>query len=226
MNLTIPFPDRVYAGRALAEQLAAEGPWDDALVLALPRGGVPVAYEVASRLGLELDIMVVRKLGLPGHQELAMGAIASGGVRVMNEEVVHYAHVAPATVDVVAEREIQELQRRERVYRGERMLPSVRERPVILIDDGLATGATMRAAIEAVKLLGAEKVIVAVPVGAPETVAQLRRQADRVICLYTPQDLVAIGYWYRDFSQTSDGEVQELLRQAWSDQKNDGERQV
>lgn len=226
MSLNIPFPDRVYAGRALAERMASEGPWNNAIVLALPRGGVPVAYEVANRLGLELDILVVRKLGLPGHQELAMGAIASGGVRVMNEDVIHYAHVAPVTVDLIAERELQELQRRERVYRGDRPLPSVRERPVILIDDGLATGATMRAAIEAVRLLGAERVIVAVPVGAPDTVAQLRRQADQVICLFTPQDLVAIGYWYRDFSQTSDREVQELLRQAWSDQKNDGERQA
>lgn len=226
MSLNIPFPDRVYAGRALAERMASEGPRDNAIVLALPRGGVPVAYEVASRLGLELDILVVRKLGLPGHQELAMGAIASGGVRVMNEDVIHYAHVAPVTVDLIAERELQELQRRERVYRGDRPPPSVRERPVILIDDGLATGATMRAAIEAVRLRGAERVIVAVPVGAPDTVAQLRRQADQVICLFTPQDLVAIGYWYRDFSQTSDREVQELLRQAWSDQKNDGERQA
>ncbi|GAB3372889.1 phosphoribosyltransferase [Azotobacter armeniacus] len=226
MSLNIPFPDRVQAGRALAEHLASEGPWADALVLALPRGGVPVAYEVANRLGLELDILVVRKLGLPGHPELAMGAIASGGVRVMNEDIVHYAHVPPVTIDLVAEREIHELQRRERVYRGERPLPSLRERPVILIDDGLATGATMRAAIKAVKLLGAASVIVAVPVGAPETVAQLRRQADRVICLYTPQELSAIGYWYRDFSQTSDREVQELLRQAWSDKKKDGERQA
>ncbi|MGV6475738.1 phosphoribosyltransferase [Azotobacter vinelandii] len=228
MNLTIPFPDRVHAGRALAERLASEGPWDDALVLALPRGGVPVAYEAASRLGLELDVLLVRKLGLPGHAELAMGAIASGAVRVMNEDIVHYAHVTTATVDAVAERELQELQRRERVYRGERPPPSVRGRPVILIDDGLATGATMRAAIEAAKLLGAAQVIVAVPVGAPDTVERLRRQADRVICLFSPQDLVAIGYWYQDFGQTSDREVQELLRQAWSANRtnNDGERQA
>ncbi|MFC0665897.1 phosphoribosyltransferase [Azotobacter chroococcum] len=226
MSLNIPFPDRVQAGRNLAEHLSSQGPWTNALVLALPRGGVPVAYEVASRLGLELDILVVRKLGLPGHQELAMGAIASGGVQVMNEDIVHYAHVPPATIEHVADRELQELQRREHAYRGERAQPSLRERPVILIDDGLATGATMRAAIEAVRRLGATSVIVAVPVGAPETVGQLRRLADRVICLYTPQELSAIGYWYRDFSQVSDREVQELLQRAWSEKKKNGERQA
>jgi len=224
MKPNIPFPDRARAGRGLAEQLESEGPWRGALVLALPRGGVPVAYEVASRLGLELDILVVRKLGLPGNPELAMGAIASGGVRVLNEDVVHYAHVPQATIDLAAERETLELKRRERVYRGERPLPSLQGRPVILIDDGLATGATMRAAIEAVKRLGAETTIVAVPVGAPETVGQLRRLADRVICLYTPQELCAIGYWYRDFNQVSDAEVQELLQRAWSEKRKNGER--
>ncbi len=226
MKTNIPFPDRVQAGHALADLLSSEGDWQGALVLALPRGGVPVAYEVASRLGLELDILVVRKLGLPGNVELAMGAIASGGVRVMNEEVVHYAHVSQVAIDHVAEREIQELNRREHAYRGDRPLLSLRGRQVVLVDDGLATGATMRAAIEAVRRQGAVTVVVAVPVAAPETVGQLRRLADRVICLHMPQDLCAIGYWYRDFSQVSDAEVQELLQRAWSEKKKNGERQA
>jgi len=228
MSLNIPFSDRVQAGRSLADQLATEAAWDNALVLALPRGGVPVAYEVACRLGLELDILVVRKLGLPGNPELAMGAIASGGVRVLNAEVVQYARVASGTIDQVAEREQRELERREHAYRGERPLPKPGGRPVILIDDGLATGATMRAAIEATKRLGAGTVTVAVPVGAPETVAQLRRLADRVICLCMPQELCAIGYWYRDFNQVSDAEVQELLQNAWTefDKKKNGAKQA
>lgn len=217
MIVNIPFPDRVQAGRALAERLAAEeADWKGALVLALPRGGVPVAYEVANRLGLELDILVVRKLGTPGNRELAMGAIASGGVRVMNEDIVRYARVSPAAIDKTIEDESLELRRREQAYRGDRPRPSVQGRTVILIDDGLATGATMRAAIEAVRLQGASSITVAAPVAAPETVAQLEEMADRVICLYQPAQLYAIGRWYLNFDQTTDQQVQDLLQQSWT----------
>lgn len=216
MIVSIPFPDRVEAGRALAERLAAEGDWSGALVLALPRGGVPVAYQVSTRLGLELDILVVRKLGTPGNHELAMGAIASGGIRVMNEDIVNYAHVSPAAIETTIERETQELQRRELAYRGQRPRPAVRGRPVILIDDGLATGATMRAAVKAVRMQGAGSITVAAPVAAPETVTQLEKMADRVVCLHTPLHLYAIGNWYLNFDQTSDQEVQDLLRDSWT----------
>lgn len=217
MIVNIPFPDRVQAGRALAERLAAEdADWKGALVLALPRGGVPVAYEVANRLGLELDILVVRKLGTPGNRELAMGAIASGGVRVMNEDIVRYARVSPAAIDATIEDESLELRRREQAYLGDRPRPSVQGRTVILIDDGLATGATMRAAIEAVRLQGASSITVAAPVAAPETVAQLEEMADRVICLYQPAQLYAIGRWYLNFDQTTDQQVQDLLQQSWT----------
>lgn len=215
MIVNIPFPDRVEAGRALAERLAAEGDWSSALVLALPRGGVPVAYQVARRLGLELDILVVRKLGTPGNHELAMGAIASGGIRVMNEDIVNYAHVSPAAIDAAIERETQELQRREQAYRGQRPRPAVQGRPVILIDDGLATGATMRAAVKAARMQGAGSITVAAPVAAPETAAQLEKMADRVVCLHMPLHLYAIGNWYQNFDQTSDQEVQDLLRESW-----------
>ncbi|MCW3149378.1 phosphoribosyltransferase [Stutzerimonas stutzeri] len=216
MSVTIPFPDRVQAGRALAERLAQEGAWNDALVLALPRGGVPVGYEVAQRLGLELDILVVRKLGTPGNRELAMGAIASGGVRVMNEDIVRYIHVTRAEIDGTIAQETHELQRREQAYRGERPRPVVEGRAVILVDDGLATGATMRAAVQAVRKLGAGSITVAVPVAAPESVAQLERMAERVVCLHMPHDLYAIGRWYVNFDQTSDQQVVELLQRAWT----------
>lgn len=216
MTLKIPFPDRTQAGMALAERLAQDGGWQDALVLALPRGGVPVAFEVAQRLALELDILVVRKLGTPGNRELAMGAIASGGVRVMNEDIVRYVHVSKAEIDGTVAQEIHELQRREQAYRGDRPQPVIAGRPVILVDDGLATGATMRAAVQAVRLLGASNITVAVPVAAPESVAQLKRLADRIVCLHLPHDLYAIGRWYENFDQTSDRQVVELLQRAWN----------
>lgn len=216
MSLKIPFPDRVEAGRALAERLEQEGGWRDALVLALPRGGVPVAYQVAERLGLELDILVVRKLGTPGNRELAMGAIASGGVQVMNEDILRYVHVSQAEIDGTLAQETHELQRRERAYRGDRPRPIIEGRALILVDDGLATGATMRAAVQAVRKLGASSVTVAVPVAAPDSVAQLESIADRVICLHLPHDLVAIGRWYLTFDQTPDRQVVELLQRAWS----------
>ena len=216
MSLNIPFADRVQAGRALAERLAQDGDWAGALVLALPRGGVPVAFEVAERLGLELDLLVVRKLGTPGNRELAMGAIASGGVRVMNEDIVHYVHVSQAEIDGTIAQETHELQRRERAYRGDRARPSVAGRAVILVDDGLATGATMRAAVQAVRQLGAGSITVAVPVAAPQSVTQLERLAERVVCLHLPHDLYAIGRWYVNFDQTSDQQVLDLLQRAWN----------
>lgn len=216
MSLTIPFPDRRYAGQALAERLHQLGDWAGALVLALPRGGVPVAFEVAERLGLELDILVVRKLGAPGNRELAMGAIASGGVRVMNPDVVRLSHASQVEIDATMVQETDELYRREKAYRADRPRPVIKGRAVILVDDGLATGATMRAAAEAVRKLGATRITVAVPVAAPESVAQLERIADRVVCLHMPYDLYAIGRWYELFDQTSDRQVVELLQQAWA----------
>lgn len=216
MSLTIPFPDRRYAGQALAERLHQLGDWAGALVLALPRGGVPVAFEVAERLGLELDILVVRKLGAPGNRELAMGAIASGGVRVMNPDVVRLSHASQVEIDATMVQETDELYRREKAYRADRPRPVIKGRAVILVDDGLATGATMRAAAEAVRKLGAMRITVAVPVAAPESVAQLERIADRVVCLHMPYDLYAIGRWYELFDQTSDRQVVELLQQAWA----------
>ena len=212
----IPFSNREQAGRALAERLAQAASWSGALVLALPRGGVPVAYEVADRLGLELDILVVRKLGTPGNPELAMGAIASGGVRVMNEDIVHYSHASHAEIEGTVIQESHELQRRERAYRGDRPRPVIQDRAVILVDDGLAPRAPKRAAVQAVHKLGAGSVTVAVPVGAPESVAQLEQLADRVVCLHLPHDLYAIGRWYVNFDQTSDRQVMDLLQQAWS----------
>jgi putative phosphoribosyl transferase len=216
MTLKIPFPDRTQAGAALAERLAQEGGWGNALVLALPRGGVPVAYEVAQRLGLELDILVVRKLGTPGNRELAMGAIASGGVRVMNEDIVRYVHVSKAEIDGTVAQETHELQRRERAYRGDRPQPVIAGRAAILVDDGLATGATMRAAVQAVRQLGASGITVAVPVAAPDSVAQLESLANRIVCLHLPHDLYAIGRWYENFDQTPDWQVVELLQRAWN----------
>jgi len=216
MTLKIPFPDRVQAGEALAERLAQDGNWQDALVLALPRGGVPVAFEVAQRLGLELDILVVRKLGVPGNPELAMGAIASGGVRVMNDDIVHYIHISKAEIDGTVAQETHELLRRERAYRGDRPRPAIEGRAVILVDDGLATGATMRAAVQAVRKMSAGSVTVAVPVAAPDSVALLEPLAERIVCLYLPHDLYAIGRWYQNFDQTSDRQVMDLLQRAWS----------
>ncbi|MDH2245445.1 phosphoribosyltransferase [Pseudomonas sp. GD03855] len=216
MTLKIPFPDRVQAGEALAERLAQDGNWQDALVLALPRGGVPVAFEVAQRLGLELDILVVRKLGVPGNPELAMGAIVSGGVRVMNDDIVHYIHISKAEIDGTVAQETHELLRRERAYRGDRPRPAIEGRAVILVDDGLATGATMRAAVQAVRKMSAGSVTVAVPVAAPDSVALLEPLAERIVCLYLPHDLYAIGRWYQNFDQTSDRQVMELLQRAWS----------
>jgi predicted phosphoribosyltransferase len=180
----------------------------------LPRGGVPVAYEVARALAAPLDIFDVRKLGVPGHEEFAMGAIATGGVRVLNEQVVEDLRIPDYMIDAVAAREQQELTRRERLYRGDRPPVDVRDRTVILVDDGLATGATMQAAIKALRQQQPARIVVAVPTGAPDTCERLRAEVDDVICAITPEPFHAVGLWYVDFSQTTDEEVRDLLARA------------
>jgi predicted phosphoribosyltransferase len=206
------FRDRHEAGRTLATRLQKYAGRSDVIVLALPRGGVPVAFEVAEALGAPLDLFLVRKLGTPGHRELAMGAIASGGVRVLNPEVVHWYGISPDAIDKVAMEEQRELERRENAYREGRAPAAVEGRIVILIDDGLATGSSMKAAVQAVKQLNPAKVMVAVPVGARETCEELSRIADDVICARMPEPFTAVGQWYLDFDQTTDEVVRELLR--------------
>jgi predicted phosphoribosyltransferase len=207
-----PFADRRDAGRTLAAQLRAYAGRDDVLVLALPRGGVPVAYEIAEALGVPLDLFLVRKLGTPGHGELAMGAIASGGVRVLNDDVIQWYGIPAQAIDAVAAREQQELERRELAYREGRPPAPITGRTVILVDDGLATGSTMRAAVEAVRHRQPSRILVAVPVGSPDTCREFSAIADEVVCARMPQPFSAVGQWYRDFSQTTDEEVRELLR--------------
>jgi predicted phosphoribosyltransferase len=205
------FHDRAEAGRILADRLAHLAGRDDTIVLALPRGGVPVAREIADALGAPLDVFVVRKLGVPGHEELAMGAIATGDVRVLNEDVVRMLRVPAATLDAVAAEEARELHRREHEYRGGRPPVDVRGRVAILVDDGLATGATMRAAIAALRLLGPARIVVAVPVAARSTCEEFRALVDEIVCAMTPENFQAVGLWYADFSQTTDDEVRALL---------------
>jgi putative phosphoribosyl transferase len=217
------FRDRTEAGDVLAGQLAHYTGRADVLVLALPRGGVPVAARVAQALGAPLDVFVVRKLGVPGQEELAMGAIASGGIRVRNEEVVGRLGLGEADLRRVAEAEGRELARRERSYREGRPPPDLAGRVVILVDDGLATGSTMRAAVAAARRLGPARVVVAVPTAPASTCQRLREQADEVICATTPRPFRAVGYAYRSFPQTSDQEVKDLLRAAWTaDQRTQG----
>ena len=205
------YADRREAGRELGQLLRKYADRDDVLVLALPRGGVPVAFEVARTLGAPLDVFLVRKLGTPGHRELAMGAIASGGIKVLNDEVVQYLGITSEQIDAVAREEQQELERREAAYRRERALPALSGKVVILVDDGLATGSTMRAAVQAVKQQNPARVIVAVPVGARETCDDMRAVADEVACTRTPTPFSAVGQWYRNFDQTTDEEVRDLL---------------
>jgi predicted phosphoribosyltransferase len=206
-----PFRDRIEAGELLAERLAAYRDRDDVVVLALPRGGVPVAREVSRALGVPFDVYVVRKLGVPGHEELAMGAIATGGVRQINHDVVDALGIPGNVIDAVAVREQRELERREQDYRGNRGPLSLANRTVILVDDGLATGSTMRAAVKAVRQQQPARVIVAVPVGAVSTCADLATEADDVVCVRMPDPFVAVGLWYRDFTPTTDLEVRTLL---------------
>jgi putative phosphoribosyl transferase len=208
------FADRYEAGRSLAGALGAYRGHSDVLVVALPRGGVPVGYEVARALGAPLEVMQVRKLGVPGHEELAMGAIASGGVRIVSENVVEALGIPERVIATVAAAEAQELERRERIYREGRLFPEVRGRSVILVDDGLATGSTMRAAAAALRSLGAQRIVAAVPVAPKESCDALRDVVDDVVCVVTPERFVAVGEWYEDFSQTSDEEVSELLRRG------------
>jgi predicted phosphoribosyltransferase len=208
------FPDRAAAGRVLGEKLTQYAGRDDVIVLGLPRGGVPVAYEVARALRVPLDVFIVRKLGVPGFEELAAGAIASGGVRVLNEDVMRALPNADEIIEAVTKRESAELERREQKYRDGRPAPEIPGRTVILIDDGLATGATMRAAVKALRQRGAAKIVVAVPVGPPDTCKEFEDEADEVVCASAPEFFQAVGQYYEDFSQTSDEEVRELLARA------------
>jgi len=211
MYTNIRFRDRWEAGRRLAAELAAYAGRSDVLVLALPRGGVPVAYEVAHALGAPLDVFLVRKLGTPGHEELAMGALASGGIRVMNEDVVSALGLDEEDIEAVVEREKRVLSDRERRYRGDRPATPLSDRIILLVDDGLATGATMRAAIAAVRLQSPKRIIVAVPVAPLETCEVIRTEADEVVCLAMPAPFYGVGLWYEDFSPTTDEEVREIL---------------
>lgn len=208
------FPNRTEAGRLLAEKLVNYAGRNDVIVLGLPRGGVPVAFEVAQRLGAPLDVFIVRKLGVPGFEELAAGAIASGGVRVLNEDVTRAIPHADEMIEAVTVRETVELGRREQIYREGRPSPELRGRTVILVDDGLATGATMRAAVKALRQRDVAKIVVAVPVGPPDTCREIEQEADETTCLSTPPFFQAVGQYYEDFSQTSDEDVRELLSQA------------
>jgi len=217
MNDNLPvrnqrFRNRLEAGELLGEAVATRYAGRDVLlVLGLPRGGVPVAHGVAAALGAPLDVFVVRKLGVPGQEELAMGAIASGGVRVMNRDVLDYLRLSDSALEAVVARELRELERRERAFRGDKPPLDVRDRTVVVVDDGLATGSTMRAAARALRAMAPRAIVVAVPVGAPATCRELRSEADDIICLSTPEPFEAVGMWYDDFTQTTDAEVHALL---------------
>ncbi|HKN69180.1 MAG TPA: phosphoribosyltransferase [Gemmatimonadaceae bacterium] len=208
------FQNRSDAGRRLAARLASYAGQDEVLVLGLPRGGVPVAFEIAMALDVPLDVFIVRKLGLPGHEEFGIGAIASGDVRVVDEAVLRTYDVDPETLERITARERLELERRERLYRDDRPFPTIEDRVVILVDDGLATGSTMRAAIAALRRRRPSKIVVAVPVGARETCAAMARLVEEVVCLEAPDPFYAVGLWYDDFEQTEDAEVHELLERA------------
>jgi predicted phosphoribosyltransferase len=208
------FKDRRDAGRKLAQYLTQYADQPDVIVLGLPRGGVPVAFEVARALNAPLDIFLVRKLGLPGHEELAMGAIASGGLRVLNDDIVGALNIPEAVVVAVARRERAELERRERAYRGDRPPLDVHGKTVILVDDGLATGSSMRAAVAGLRARQPAQIVVAVPTAAPETCEAFENEVDEVVCAVTPQPFFGVGMWYEDFSQTSDEEVRRLLEEA------------
>jgi len=208
------FTDRRDAGRVLARKLSAYAGHTDVIVLALPRGGVPVGYEVALALHTPLDIFIVRKLGLPGREELAIGAIASGGIRVLNNDIIRVLNVPEEVINIVARNELQELQRRERNYRGESPAPEVRDRKVILIDDGLATGASMRAAVTGVRAQHPARIIIAVPAASPEMCDAFEFEVDEMVCGMTPEPFYGLSRWYEDFSQTTDEEVRMFLKEA------------
>lgn len=208
------FRDRRDAGKQLAKKLTEYAGRKDVIVLALPRGGVPVAYEVALALHVPLDIFIVRKLGWPGHEEMAIGAIASGGVKVLNDDIVRYLNIPEALIDAVARRELQEMERRERAYRENRPAFQLKDRTVIIVDDGLATGASMRAAVFGVRNQSPAKIVIAVPTSAMETCEALEHEVDRIICATTPEPFYGVSRWYEDFSQTTDEEVRTLLQDA------------
>ena len=210
----LPFRDRQQAGRLLSRQLRAYADRTDVLVLGLPRGGVPVAFEVAKSLHAPLDVFLVRKLGVPGQEELAMGAIAAGGVRVINEEVVRAMNISPHVIDSVAAKEALELERRDRLYRGDRPAPDVAGRTVILVDDGLATGSSMRAAVAALRERKPRRIVVAVPIAAVPTEREFRTEVDEIVCFATPEPFFSVGFWYEDFSQMTDEEIRDLLERA------------
>ena len=209
-----PFKDRRDAGRKLAQKLSAYARGQNTLILALPRGGVPVAYEVALALNVPMDIFIVRKLGLPGREELAIGAIASGGIRILNSDIIRMLSIPEEIINFVARRELQELQRRERLYRGNRPSPEVRDQTVILIDDGLATGASMRAAVAGVRAQHPARIVVAVPAAAAETCDAFRSEVEEVVCAITPEPFYGVSRWYKDFSQVTDEEVRTWLEEA------------
>jgi predicted phosphoribosyltransferase len=208
------FTDRREAGRVLAGKLSAYAGQTDVIALALPRGGVPVAYEVATALNIPLDVFLVRKLGLPGREELAIGAIASGGIRVLNENIIRVLSVPEEIINIVTRNELQELLRRERNYRGYRSAPDVRDRKIILIDDGLATGASMRAAVIGVRAQHPAQIVIAVPTAAPELCNAFEFEVDEMVCAMTPEPFYGLSRWYEDFSQTTDAEVRTLLEEA------------
>lgn len=208
------FKDRRDAGRILARKLSVYADQTDVIVLALPRGGVPVAYEVALALNVQLDIFLVRKLGLPGREELAIGAIASGGIRVLNEDIIRVLSVPEEVINIVARNELQELERREHVYRGSQPALDVRNRKVILIDDGLATGASMRAAVVGVRAQQPARIVIAIPAAAPELCNAFQFEVDEMVCAMTPEPFYGLSRWYEDFSQTTDAEVRMFLEEA------------
>ncbi|SHG67060.1 phosphoribosyltransferase [Massilia sp. CF038] len=219
MNVNKRYKDRLHAGQQLALAFGQAQPARAAaLILALPRGGVPVGYALAKGLGLPLDVLLVRKLGLPGHEEFAMGAVGTDSVRIVNSEVVHAFHVAPDQVASACVREWRRIAAREQLYRQGRPQPQLQGRPVILVDDGMATGASMRAAIAVARAKGAAHLTVAVPVAAPDTCAAIRREVDQLVCPIVPPAFGAVGAWYRHFDQTEDTEVRHLLAQAWQEQ--------
>ena len=205
------FRDRRDAGKKLAQKLTGYAGRKDVVILALPRGGVPVAYEVSQALQVPMDVFIVRKLGWPGHEEMAIGAIASGGVKVLNEDIVRYLKLPKDLIHAVAQRELRELERRERAYRGNRPSLELKDRTVIIVDDGLATGASMRAALLGVRAHAPAQVIVAVPTAALETCEALKPEVDQMICATTPEPFYGVSRWYQDFSQTTDEEVRILL---------------
>ena len=208
------FRDRTEAGQVLARCLQQYKNQPDVLILGLPRGGVPVAYEVARELNAPLDVFIVRKLGVPGHEELGMGAIATGGVRTLHEGIIREIGISPQTIEAVSAREQAELERRERLYRGDRPAPTIKGRTVVIVDDGLATGSTMKAAIQAVRQQDPRQVIVAVPTAPSETCEQLKESADHVVCALTPEPFFSVGGSYADFTQITDGEVRDLIASA------------